>query len=110
MAVLVKLPGPGNLDLFRVEDGLREEGQELFIAVGEYIDGDGVYCQLYRGWRQGECSLRVGPDGEGLVEAAGESIEVWGLGGSRSVRVRACERHRTTVVDLGDETFGWEAV
>ena len=37
-------------------------------------------CQLYRGWRLGKRNPGVIPDGEGLVDAAGESIEIWGVG------------------------------
>jgi len=39
-----------------------------------------VNCQLYSGWRLGKRKPGVITNGEGLVEAAGEDIEVWGVG------------------------------
>ena len=53
-SVLVKLPGRPYLNHFRVEDGLPEEGKQLVIVVGEEVNGDGVNCHLYTGWRQGD--------------------------------------------------------
>ena len=37
-------------------------------------------CQLYSGWRRGKHKPGIVSDGEGLAEAAGESIEVRGVG------------------------------
>ena len=31
-----------------------EEGKQLVVVVGEDVNRDGVNCQLYSGWRQGE--------------------------------------------------------
>ena len=53
-SVLVKVPGRTNLDRFRVEDGGIEEGKQLVVVLVEDVNGDGVNCQLYSGWRQGE--------------------------------------------------------
>ena len=50
-SVLVKVPGRTDLHRFRVEDGRFEEGKQLVVVVGEDVNGDGVYCQLYSGWR-----------------------------------------------------------
>ena len=71
---------------------------------------DRVNCQLYSGWRLGKRKPGIVHNGEGLVEAAGESIEVWRVGFCRCVGVRACEGDGTSVVDLGYEAFREEAV
>ena len=67
-------------------------------------------CQLYSGWREGKRKPGIGPCGEGLVEAAGESIEVWGVRAGGGVGVSDGERYGTPVIDLGKETFGEKAV
>ena len=64
-------------------------------------------CQLYSGWCLGKRKPGVIPDGEGLVEAVGESIEVRGVRFSLGVGVGARERDRALVVDLSDKSF-WE--
>jgi len=71
---------------------------------------DRVNCQLYSGWRLGKRKPGIVPDGEGLVEAAEESFEVWSVGFGRRVRIRAGKRNGTSVVHLGYEAFGEEAV
>jgi len=50
------------------------------------------------------------PDGKGLVEALGESIEVQGVGLSWGVRVTAREGDSASVVDLCNKGFREEAV
>jgi len=69
-----------------------------------------VNCQLYSGWRLGKRKPGIIPDGEGLVEAAGESIEVGPVGLCGGVGVGACEGNSTSAVDLGDEALGEEAI
>ena len=66
-------------------------------------------CQLYSGWRLGKRKPGIVSDGEGLVEAAGESIEVRGVGFRWTVWVRAHEGDSPSVVDLCDEAL-WEEV
>ena len=67
-------------------------------------------CQLYSGWRLGKRRPGIVPDGVGLVEAAGESIEVWGLGFGGGVGVGPSEGDGAWVIDPGDEAFWEEAV
>jgi len=69
-----------------------------------------VNCQLYSGWHLGKRKPGIVPDGEGLVEAAGESIKIQGVGFCRGVGISACERDGTSVIDLGYEALGEEAV
>jgi len=69
-----------------------------------------VNCQLYSGWRLGKRKPGVITDGEGLVETAGESITIWGVGFRRGVGVSAREGDSVSVVDLCDEIFPEEAV
>jgi len=69
-----------------------------------------VNCQLYSGWRPGKCKPGIVPDGEGLVEAAGESIKVGGIGVCGGVGVGSGEGDSTSVVNLRDEAIGEEAV
>ena len=64
----------------------------------------------YTSWHLGKCKPGIVTDGEGLVQAAGESIEVLGVGPSRGVRICAGGRDGTSVVDLGYEPFREEAV
>ena len=54
-SVGVKIPGCTDLDCFSVEDGRFEEGKQLVVIVAKDVNGDGVYCQLDSGQRQGEC-------------------------------------------------------
>jgi len=68
-----------------------------------------VNYQLYRGWRLGKLKSGIVSDGEGLVEATGESIELRGVGFSWCVRVGACEGDSASVIDLWDETLREEA-
>ena len=67
-------------------------------------------CQLYSGWRLGKRKPGVVPDGEGLVEAVGESIEVWGVGFGAGVGVSSSGGDGCSVVDFGDEALWEEAV
>jgi len=69
-----------------------------------------VNCQLYSGWRLGKRKPGVIPDWEGLVEAAGESIEVRGVGVGGGVGVGSSEGDGASVVDFGDKTFWEDAV
>ena len=64
-------------------------------------------CQLYSGWRLGKRKPGVITDGEGLVEAAGEGIEIRGVRLGWGVGVSAREGNSASVVDLCDETL-WE--
>jgi len=50
------------------------------------------------------------PNREGLVEAAGESSEVWGIGFRGGVGVGSGKRDGASVVDHSDEGFWEEAV
>jgi len=60
-------------------DGVFDEGKELFVVIREDVGWDRVNCQLYSGWRLGKRKPGVITDGERLVEAAGEGIEVRGV-------------------------------
>jgi len=72
--------------------------------------GISVNTQLYRGWPLGQRKPGIVPVVEGLVEAAGESIEIRGVGFYWGVGVGTCEGDSATVVDLCDEAFRGEAV
>ena len=80
------------------------------VVIWEDVGWDRVNCQLYSGWRLGKHKSRVILDGEGLVQAAGESIEVWGVGFCGDVRIHTGERDGTSVGHFGYEAFGEEAV
>ena len=67
-------------------------------------------CQLYSGWREGKRKPGIGPCGEELIEAVGESIEVRGVGAGRGVGVRDGEGYGTSVIAFGEKAFGEEAV
>ena len=67
-------------------------------------------CQLYSGWREGKRKPGIRSRGVGLVEAAGESIEIWGVGAARGVGVGDGEGYGASVIDLGEETFGEEVI
>jgi len=69
-----------------------------------------VNCQLYSSWRLGKRKPGIGSDGEGLVEAVGESIEVRGVGLCWAVGVGAGMVDSPSVVDLLDKSFREEAV
>jgi len=60
-------------------DGVFDECNKLFVVVREDIGWDGVNCLLYSGWCLGKRKPGVITDREGLVEAAGEGIEIWGV-------------------------------
>jgi len=64
-----------------------------------------VNCSLYGGWRLGKRKPGVIADGEGLVEAVGESIEVGGVGLCGGVGVGAGESDGALVVYLSDKAF-----
>ena len=64
-------------------------------------------CQLYSGWRLGKHKPGTVSDWEGLVDAAGESIEVRGVGFSYRVWVSTHERDGASFVDLCNEIFWW---
>ena len=67
-------------------------------------------CQLYSGWRQGKRKPGIRSCGVGLVEAAGESIEVGGVGTGWGVGVSDGEGYGAPVIDFSKESFGEEAV
>ena len=67
-------------------------------------------CQLYSSRREGECKPWVGPCGEGLVEAVGESIKVGRIGASGGMGVGDGEGYGASVIYFGEEAFGKEAV
>jgi len=81
----------------------------LFVVFWEDVCGDRVNCQLSSGWRLGKRKPWVITNGEGLVEAAGEGIEVRGVGLGCGVGVGARKGNIASVVDLCDETF-WEEI
>jgi len=91
-------------------DGSLDEVEQWLVIILEDVGWDRVNCQLYSGWRLGKRKSGIVSDGEGLVEAAGESIEVWGVGFCRGVWIRAGERDGISVVDFGYEAFGEERV
>jgi len=74
------------------------------------VGWDRVNCQLYSGGRLGKRKPGAIPDGEGLVEAAGESIEVWGVGFCVGIGVASCEGDDASVVNLSEEALWEEAV
>ena len=59
------------------------------------------------GRRLGTRKLGIVPEGEGLVEAAGESIQVQRVGLCGSVGIGCRKGDSVSVVDLCDEAF-WE--
>ena len=67
-------------------------------------------CQLYSGWCLGKRKPGIVSDGEGLVEAMGDSTEVGDVGFSWGVWIGACEGDSAWVVDLCDEKFREEGV
>jgi len=69
-----------------------------------------VNCQLYSGWHLGKRKPGVIPDGEGLVEAAGESIEVRGVRLRGGVGVGSGKGDSASAIDLSDEAFWEEAL
>ena len=78
-SVLVEVAGRANRDRLGVVDGVFDEGKELFVVFWEDVCRERVNCQLYSGWRLGKRKPGAITDGEGLVKAAGEGIEVWGV-------------------------------
>jgi len=78
-SVLVEVAGRANRDRLGVVDGVFDEGKKLLVVVREDVGWDRVNGQLYSGWRQGKRKPGVITDGQGLVKAAGEGIEVWGV-------------------------------
>jgi len=109
-SALVKVPGRANRGLQRIVDGFLNEVEELVVVIWQDVGWDQVNGQLYSGWRLGKRKPEVIPDGKGLVEAAGESIEVWGVGFCRGAGFSASKGAGTSVIDLGYEAFGEEAV
>jgi len=69
-----------------------------------------VNCQLYSGRRLGKRKPEIVHYGEGLVEAAGEGIEVRGVGLRGGVGVGSREGDGASVIDLSDEALWEEAV
>jgi len=74
------------------------------------VGRDQVNCQQYSGRGLGKLKPGVITDGEGLVEAAGELIEIRGVGFCSRVRGGACKGTSASVVDFCAETFRDEAV
>ena len=62
--------------------------------------------QLHSCWRLGKRKPGIVSDGEGLVEAAGESIEVRGVGFSWGVGVSASEGDGVWVVNFCMKPLG----
>ena len=60
-------------------------------------------CQLYSGWRLGKRKPGVITNWEGLIEVAGEGIEIRGVGLGWGIGVGAREGSSASVVDLCDE-------
>jgi len=69
-----------------------------------------VNCQLYSGCLLGKRKLGVVPEGEGLVEVVGESIERRGVGLHGGVGVDARKGDSASVVNLCNEAFREETV
>ena len=67
-------------------------------------------CQHYSGWPLAKRKPGVISDGEGLVEAPGECIEVGCVGLYWGVGIGAREGDSSSVVNLYDETFLEEAI
>ena len=67
-------------------------------------------CQPYSGWRLGKRKPGVITDRDGLVEAAGEGIEVRGVRLRWGVGVGASKGNSASVVDSRDDPFREEAV
>jgi len=88
-------------------DGVFHEGEELVVIFREDVGWDRVNCQLYSGWRLGKRKPGVITDGERLVEAAGEGIEIWRVQLCGGVGVGACEGNSASVIDFRDEAF-WQ--
>jgi len=78
-SVLVRVPGRTNRDRLGVMDGVFDEGEKVFVVIREDVGWDRVNCQLSSGWSLGKRKPGVITDGERLVEAAGEGIEIWGV-------------------------------
>ena len=91
-------------------DQFLDEVEELVLVFWEDVGWDRLNCQLYSGWRLGKFKPGIVSDREGQVEAAGESIEVGGVGLCGGGGVSNPERDPTSVVDFGYETFGADAV
>jgi len=91
-------------------EGVFDEGEELFVVVREDVGWNPVNCQLYSGWRLGKRKPGVITDGEGVVEAAGEGIEVWGVSFCSGFGVGAREGNSASVINLCDKPFQEEAV
>ena len=91
-------------------DGVFDEGEELFVVFRVDVGWDRVNCPLYSGWRLGKRKPGVITEREGLVEAAGESMEIWDVGFCPGVGVSTREGDSASGVDLCDETFWEEAV
>jgi len=107
---LIQVPGGANRDLLRVVDGFLDEVEVLIVVIWEDVGWDPVNCPLYTGWHLGKRKPGVIPDGEGLVQAAGVSIEVWGVGLCWSVGISAGKSDCTSVIDFGYKVFRQEAV
>ena len=91
-------------------DAIFDEDKALFVVVLDDVGRDRVNCQLYSGWRLCKRKPGVINDGERLVDAAGESIEIRGVGFSEGFGVDAHDGGSPSVVDLCDEAFPEEAV
>jgi len=67
-------------------------------------------CQLYSSWRLGKRKPGIITDGEGLVDSAGEGIEVRGVGLCGGVGICPGKGDGTSVIDLSDQAFWKEPV
>jgi len=108
--VLVKVPSCPNRDFFCVVDRFVNDGEEFVVVGREDMGWDRVNCQLYSSWCRGKRKPGVIPNWEGLVEVAGESLEVWGVGKSGGIGVGTGEGESSLFVNLHDDTFGKKAV
>ena len=82
----------------------------MVVIVGEDVNGDGVYCQLYSGWRQGEWSPGGRSCGISVVEAPGDGIKVGSVGFGEGEGISAGEVYYASVIAFDPKTFGEEAV
>ena len=110
LGVWVKVPGGEDANVFGVRDRLREAGEEVLRVFGEEGNGEGVDGEL--GLVGGEAEGQPGrlAHWERFVELGGESVEIGCEGGSGSRRVRDEEGDRPTIVDLGRDREGEDAV
>ena len=106
----IEIPGGEDANVLRVEDRFRKTWEKFLRVIREEGDWEGV---------DGELCL-VGGEAEGqpgrlahrerLVELVGKGVEVWGKGRGGGGRVGDEKGDRSTVIDLGCDREGENAV